>query len=93
MSRLAPVGLSQHPGGTARRAWSAPRPIEDSVRMGRADVVKEEAKEKDMFGLKRITIARHERGLVFRDRSFKTVFEPGVYWVFDPLGRCGRAGV
>jgi regulator of protease activity HflC (stomatin/prohibitin superfamily) len=40
-----------------------------------------------MFGLKRITIARHERGLVFRDRSFKTVFEPGVYWMFDPLGR------
>jgi regulator of protease activity HflC (stomatin/prohibitin superfamily) len=40
-----------------------------------------------MFGLKRITIARHERGLVFRNRSFKTVLEPGVYWMFDPLRR------
>jgi regulator of protease activity HflC (stomatin/prohibitin superfamily) len=39
-----------------------------------------------MFGLKRITIARHERGLVFRNRSFKTVLEPGVYWSFDPAG-------
>ncbi len=49
-----------------------------SARMGRADV-REERKEKDMFGLKRITIARHERGLVFRNRSFKTVLEPGVF--------------
>ena len=40
-----------------------------------------------MFGLKRITVARHERALVFRNRSFKTVLEPGLYWMFDPLGR------
>ena len=40
-----------------------------------------------MFGLKRISIARHERGLVFHNRSFKTVLDPGVYWMFDPLGR------
>lgn len=40
-----------------------------------------------MFGLKRITIARHERALVFRNRSFRTVLEPGVYWMFDPLRR------
>jgi hypothetical protein len=40
-----------------------------------------------MFGLKRVTVARHERALVFRNRSIKTVFEPGVYWMFDPLGR------
>lgn len=40
-----------------------------------------------MFGVKRITIARHERGLVFRNRSFERVLEPGVYWMFDPLGR------
>jgi regulator of protease activity HflC (stomatin/prohibitin superfamily) len=39
-----------------------------------------------MFGLKRITIARHERGLVFRNRSFEAVLEPRVYWRFDPLG-------
>ena len=40
-----------------------------------------------MFGLKRVTVARHERALVFRNRSFKTVLDPGVYWMFDPLGR------
>lgn len=39
-----------------------------------------------MFGMKRITIARHERGLLFRDRSFETVLEPGVYRHYDPLG-------
>jgi regulator of protease activity HflC (stomatin/prohibitin superfamily) len=38
-----------------------------------------------MFGIMRITIAQHERGLVFRNRSFKTVLEPGVYRVFDPF--------
>ena len=40
-----------------------------------------------MFGMKRITIAQHERGLMFRDRSFEAVLEPGVQWRFDPLGR------
>ena len=40
-----------------------------------------------MFGLKRINIAQHERGLLFRDRSFKSVLEPGVHWIFDPLKR------
>src|SRR5262245_139709 len=40
-----------------------------------------------MFGLKRITIAQHERGLLFRNRSFEAVLEPGVYRHFDPLGR------
>lgn len=40
-----------------------------------------------MFGLKRTTVARHERALVFRNRSFKTVLEPGVFWMFDPLAR------
>jgi len=39
-----------------------------------------------MFGYKRFTIARHERGLLFRDRSFEAVLEPGVYRHFDPLG-------
>jgi regulator of protease activity HflC (stomatin/prohibitin superfamily) len=40
-----------------------------------------------MFGLKRITIAQHERGLMFRNRSFETVLEPGVQWKYDPLDR------
>ena len=30
-----------------------------------------------MFGMKRITIAQHERGLLFRNRSFEAVLEPG----------------
>ena len=40
-----------------------------------------------MLGMKRITIAQHERGLLFRNRSFAAVLEPGVRWRFDPLGR------
>ena len=40
-----------------------------------------------MFGMKRIIIAQHERGLLFRNRSFEAVLEPGVRWRFDPLGR------
>jgi regulator of protease activity HflC (stomatin/prohibitin superfamily) len=41
----------------------------------------------NMLGIKRIAIAQHERGLVFRNRSFKTVLEPGVYRIFDPANR------
>jgi hypothetical protein len=37
-----------------------------------------------MMGIKRITIAQHERGLVFRNRTFETVLEPGVHWLIDP---------
>ena len=37
--------------------------------------------------LRRITIAQHERGLKFRNRSFEAILEPGVHWLFDPLGR------
>jgi len=40
-----------------------------------------------MFGMKRITIAQHERGLMFRNRSFEAVLEPGVHRVFDPFER------
>jgi hypothetical protein len=40
-----------------------------------------------MMGLKRITIAQYERGLLFRNRSFEAVMEPGVHWMFDPLNR------
>jgi regulator of protease activity HflC (stomatin/prohibitin superfamily) len=41
-----------------------------------------------MMGLKRITIAQHERGLAFRNRSLEAVFKPGVHWQFDPFKRC-----
>ncbi len=41
----------------------------------------------NMMGMKRITIAQYERGLLFRNRSFEAVMEPGVYWLFDPLSR------
>src|SRR5580700_695900 len=41
-----------------------------------------------MMGMKRITIAQYERGLLFRNRSFEAVMEPGVHWLFDPLNRC-----
>jgi regulator of protease activity HflC (stomatin/prohibitin superfamily) len=34
-----------------------------------------------MFLRKRITVAQHERGLLFRDRSFEAVLEPGVHWI------------
>jgi SPFH domain / Band 7 family len=40
-----------------------------------------------MFGLKRVHIARHERGLLFHERSFAGVLQPGVRWIFDPLRR------
>jgi len=40
-----------------------------------------------MFAIKRITIAQHERGLLFRNRSFEAVLEPGVHRIFDPLKR------
>src|SRR3984957_11848346 len=41
----------------------------------------------NMMGMKRITIAQDELGLLFRNRSFEAVMEPGVYWLFDPLSR------
>lgn len=40
-----------------------------------------------MKTIRRITIAQHERGLKFRNRSFETILDPGVHWLFDPLGR------
>lgn len=36
---------------------------------------------------RRVIIARHERGLLFRNRSFEAVLDPGVYRIFDPLWR------
>lgn len=40
-----------------------------------------------MFGLKRIVIAQHERGVYLEDRSIVKILEPGIYRVFDLLGR------
>jgi regulator of protease activity HflC (stomatin/prohibitin superfamily) len=40
-----------------------------------------------MFGMKRIVIARHERGLYLEDRSISRILGPGVYWIMDALGR------
>lgn len=40
-----------------------------------------------MFGMKRIVIARHERGLYLKDRSIEKILGPGVYWIMDVLGR------
>ncbi len=40
-----------------------------------------------MYGIKRYVIAKHERGLYLKDRSIENILEPGVYWIFDPLGR------
>ncbi|MEW8028174.1 MAG: hypothetical protein AB2806_10585 [Candidatus Thiodiazotropha sp.] len=40
-----------------------------------------------MFGYKRIVVAQHERGFLFRDSQLIKVLEPGVYRHFDPFGR------
>lgn len=40
-----------------------------------------------MLLFKRVIIAQHERGLVFRNGTFETLLEPGVYRLFDPLRR------
>lgn len=40
-----------------------------------------------MFGIKRIVIAQHERGLYLKNRSVKNVLEPGIHWMLDVFGR------
>lgn len=40
-----------------------------------------------MFGMKRVVIARHERGLYLKDRSIEKILGPGVYWIMGVLGR------
>lgn len=40
-----------------------------------------------MFTYKRIVVAQHERGFLFRDSQLIQVLEPGVYRHFDPFGR------
>lgn len=40
-----------------------------------------------MFGYKRIVIGEQERGIRMRNKRFQAVLGPGVYNLFDPLGR------
>jgi len=40
-----------------------------------------------MFGMKRIVIALHERGVYLKDRSIVKVLEPGIHHFFDLFGR------
>jgi regulator of protease activity HflC (stomatin/prohibitin superfamily) len=40
-----------------------------------------------MLGMKRVVIARHERGLYLKDRSIVRILAPGVYWIMHALGR------
>ncbi len=37
-----------------------------------------------MFGMRRITIGEHERGLLFRENEFKVILTAGRHWFFDP---------
>lgn len=40
-----------------------------------------------MFGIKRVVVARHERGLLIKNRDVQEVLQPGIYWVFGPWTR------
>jgi regulator of protease activity HflC (stomatin/prohibitin superfamily) len=40
-----------------------------------------------MMQFKRTRIRSHEKGLLFVNREFTSVLEPGEYWLVDPLGR------
>ncbi len=40
-----------------------------------------------MFGMKRIVIAEHERGIWLKNRSVTGILGPGVHWLWDPLER------
>jgi len=40
-----------------------------------------------MFGLKRVVIAEHERGIRLRNRSIISILGPGVYHFWDPMDR------
>ncbi|MGH7485692.1 MAG: slipin family protein, partial [bacterium] len=40
-----------------------------------------------MAVFKRVVVAQHERALVWKNRRFERVLEPGVRWIFDPLKR------
>ncbi len=41
----------------------------------------------NMFGITRIVIAQHERGVYLKDRSIVKILEPGIYRFFDLQGR------
>ena len=36
-----------------------------------------------MFGLKKVVIAQHERGLYLKNRTIKKIVEPGIYWIYN----------
>jgi regulator of protease activity HflC (stomatin/prohibitin superfamily) len=40
-----------------------------------------------MFGIKRIVIAQHERGVYLKDRNIVKILEPGIYRLLDWYGR------
>ncbi len=40
-----------------------------------------------MWFFKRYTVAEHERALFMQDRRLSKILQPGVYWVFNGLGR------
>ena len=40
-----------------------------------------------MFKIKRLTIAQYERALVWKNKAFAGVLEPGVHWIYDPFMR------
>jgi regulator of protease activity HflC (stomatin/prohibitin superfamily) len=40
-----------------------------------------------MLFMKRLTIAQYERALVWKNKSFAEVLEPGTRWLFDPFKR------
>jgi regulator of protease activity HflC (stomatin/prohibitin superfamily) len=42
-----------------------------------------------MFGMQRIVIAQHERGVYSKDRSIVKILEPGIYHIVDLFGRVG----
>jgi regulator of protease activity HflC (stomatin/prohibitin superfamily) len=48
----------------------------------------EQGKEdENMAVFKRVTVAQHERALVWKNRSFERVLEPGVHWINAPFAR------
>lgn len=40
-----------------------------------------------MIGIGRVKIRSYEKGLLFKDKEFKRVLEPGHYWFVDPLNK------
>ncbi len=36
--------------------------------------------------IKRVTVAQHERALVWKNKTFAGVLEPGKQWLFEPFG-------